>query len=215
MFREIESVCFTRGTMIETETGLAPIEEIRVGDMVRTKDHGLKPVLWIGCREMSPQTLEQHPEMRPIRITAGALGPGYPARDLCVSPQHRILVKSRIAIRMFGEEEVLIAAKKLLGVAGIQPVEHAGAVEYYHMLFDRHEIVFANGAEAESLFTGPEALKNLSPEARDEILTIFPELRDLDYRAQLARSCPGGRRVAQAVARHVKNGKPLFDAASL
>ncbi len=93
---------------------------------------------------------------------AGALGPGHPARPLVVSPQHRILVRSAIAQRMFGSAEVLVAAKQLLSLDGIDVAQDLETVEYFHILFDRHEIVFAKGTETESLYTGPQALRGIA-----------------------------------------------------
>ena len=71
---------------------------------------------------------------------------------------------------MFGTDEVLVAAKQLLQIDGIDVADDLDEVVYVHFIFDRHEIVYANGAESESLYTGPEALKTLSPQAREEIL---------------------------------------------
>ncbi|KRW97185.1 hypothetical protein AQY21_05000 [Paracoccus sp. MKU1] len=100
-----------------------------------------------------------------------------PTGDLVVSPQHRILARSHIAQTMFGTAEVLVAAKQLLALDGIEIAEDLSEVEYYHILFDHHEIVFSNGAETESLYTGAEALRVVGPAAAQEILALFPELR--------------------------------------
>lgn len=75
------------------------------------------------------------------------MGAGIPDRDLLVSPQHRVLVRSAIAQRMFGSSEVLVAAKQLLQLPGISLAEDVAGVSYVHLLFDRHEIVVSNGAE--------------------------------------------------------------------
>ena len=87
--------------------------------------------------------------------------------------------------------------------------EDLAQVEYFHILFDRHQVITTNGAETESLYTGPEALKSLGPAARDEILTIFPELRDLGFVPDMARPCPSGRHARKLAARHIRNHKPL------
>ena len=132
-----------------------------------------------------------------------------PARDLLVSPQHRILVRSHIAQRMFGSHEVLIAAKQLLAINGIEQVA-ADTVTYFHILFDAHEIVLSNGAETESLYTGAQALKAVGPAARAEILALFPELRDTP--AEAARCLVPGGRAQQLARRHARNGKDLIQA---
>ncbi len=136
---------------------------------------------------------------------------GLPLEDLLVSRQHRILVRSKIAERMFGEKEVLIPAIKLVELDGIDVATDIEGVEYFHMLFDQHEIVISNGAKSESLFTGPEALKTVSPEARMEIASLFPELVCEDFQPVSARLIPPqGKSMKQLVARHQKNAKPLY-----
>jgi hypothetical protein len=202
--------CFTQGTQIFTANGSVAVEDLRQGDEVLTKDRGFQPVRWIGSREISAQEMTANKKLRPIRIRAGALGVDIPKADLLVSPQHRILISSKIIRRMFeGEAEVLVAAKQLLGVDGIDYVGGVTDVTYYHFLFDRHEIVFSNGAETESLFTGPEALKSVAPEARQEIFELFPELSSVNFEARPCRMVPKGRIGRQIAFRHKNNNKSL------
>ena len=86
----------------------------------------------------------------------------------------------------------------------------ANSVTYVHILFDRHEIVFAEGAPSESLFTGPEALKSLSSAAQAEVFSLFPELRIPGHLPTSARRIPiKGRKVRNMVHRHIKNDCPL------
>ncbi|AWD23412.1 hemolysin [Fuscovulum blasticum] len=175
--------CFSRGTLITTQVGEVPVDQLRQGDLVLTRDNGYQPVRWIGSRLIDAATLKMNPHLRPIRIHAGALGNGMPLTDLLVSPQHRILVNSVVALRMFGEHEVLVAAKHLADLPGIEVADDVETVEYWHFLMDRHQVVLSNGAATESLFTGPEALKSLSEQARAEVLEIFPELTEMDHSA--------------------------------
>jgi hypothetical protein len=193
--------CFVAGTLIETPSGPRRIEQFRVGDMVTTLDHGPQPVRWVGLRRLSGQDLDAAPALRPIRIARGALGDGLPLSDLLVSPQHRVLVRSRIARRMFDQDEVLVAAKQLLTLPGVTTVEGARSTVYVHLLFDRHEILLSNGAATESFFTGPEALKSVGPLAQAEILTLFPSLKD----RSAARMLVAGRAARSLAARHHKN----------
>lgn len=204
-----EAICFARGTLIETFAGHMPIEKLRKNDLVMTRDNGLQPLRWIGSQKYSTAVLRAKPKLKPIRIAAGALGKKTPTSDLIVSPQHRVLVRSKIAERMFGSIEVLVAAKQLLELDGVEVAPCEAQVEYFHFLFDQHEIVFANGAEAESLHTGPQALRSVSKEAREEIFAIFPELQDQDYVANAARPLVSGRAARQFASRHVKNNREL------
>ena len=148
--------------------------------------------------------------MHPIRIRAGALGEGLPHADLIVSPQHRMLVRSKIALKMFGAMEVLVAAKQLCQIDGIDVAHDLAEVTYVHFLFDAHQIVLANGAESESLFTGPEALKSVGPAAAAEIFAIFPELASDGHAPVAARQLASGRMGRKLAVRHIQNDRPLL-----
>ena len=173
MYSDVEQdafiTCFAAGTLIATQQGLVNIAQLSVGDMVRTMDHGYQPIRWIGARRVRALG-----SLTPIEITAGALGQGRPTHTLQVSPQHRILLRSKIAERMFGTPEVLIAAKKLLGLTGINLARQGGFVTYWHILFEHHEIVFSHGVASESLYLGPLAQKTLGADAVTEIQHLFP-----------------------------------------
>lgn len=202
-------VCFVAGTQILTPAGYKPVEDLLLGDLVFTKDSGNVPIVWIGSRNVSPAVLTAFPNFRPIRISAGALGAGLPSTDLMVSPQHRILIRSKIAQKMFGTDEVLVAAKQLLQIDGIDIAQDVDSVDYFHFMFDQHEVVIANGAETESMFTGSQALKSVNRAARAEIFALFPQLADKDYAPQGARVLASGRMGRKLVSRHLQHGKVL------
>lgn len=210
---ETRFVCFASGTLIETGRGPVAVEDLRVGDLVVTRDSGLQPIRWIGRRRLGVTALKRAPHLRPVRIRAGALGADLPRSDLLVSPQHRILVRSPIAQRMFCATEVLVPAKQLCEIDGFDIAADVAEVEYHHFMFDRHEVVFANGAEAESLYAGAEALKAVGPAARAEVLSIFPELAGVEdgFVPHQARMLISGRPARNLAARHVRNGKPLVE----
>lgn len=207
---ELPIVCFARGSMIRCEKGDVAIEKLKVGDLVMTKDRGLRAIRWIGATRVSSRELTARPNLRPVRIRAGALGHGLPTADLVVSPQHRILVRSAIAQRMFGVSEVLVGAKQLLALDGVEIDESMEKVDYFHMLFDDHEVIFANGTETESLYTGPQALLSVGREALEEIYTLFPELRETDHSPVGARVIPTGRQARNMVTRHIKNRRAIL-----
>ena len=168
--------CFAAGTLIATLRGPVAVEAIRPGDRVLTRDRGFRPLRWAGRQAVSAARLAAAERLRPVRIAAGALGPGVPARDLLVSPQHRMLLAGPEIAARFGTPEVLVAAKHLVGRPGITVEVPAGGIAYHHLLFDAHEVVLADGAWAESLFTGPMAMKLMPAAQRAEILTLFPAL---------------------------------------
>jgi hypothetical protein len=204
-------LCFAQGTDILTPDGPRPVEMLAKGDLVTTMDRGAQALRWVGRRHVPAARLRSEAHLRPIRIDAGALGCGLPERDLVVSPQHRLLVRSKIADRMFQSREVLIPAKKMVSVKGISVVEACAPVTYFHLLFDRHEIVFGNGLPAESLFLGPETLRTLPEAALREIRDQFPE------RVSGAPALPAARRIVsrrrqvdQLLTRHRKHSRPLL-----
>ena len=202
----VDFACFAAGVMIATPAGEVAVETLAVGDMVLTVDHGPQPIRWIGQASID---LAAQPDLRPIRIRAGALGEGSPVRDLLVSPQHRVLVRSRIAQRMFGAPEVLIAARQLVGLDGIAPAEDLDTITYVHFLCDDHQVVWSDGAQTESLFTGAQALRSVGPAARAEILAIFPELATAPAGEPARPLIPGARGRALA-RRHGRNALALL-----
>ncbi|WP_374633803.1 Hint domain-containing protein [Paracoccus sp. (in: a-proteobacteria)] len=159
--------CFARGTMILTARGECAVEDLVIGDRVTTADHGDQEIRWIGSREVAAQD-----NFAPVCVKKGALGND---RDLWLSPQHRVLVSGDKARLLFDKDEVLVAVKALVNDRDIL-VKPGGMVEYFHILLDLHEVVFANGTAAESLYLGEQALRGFSRAARDEITSLFPEL---------------------------------------
>ncbi len=143
-------ICFTPDTRIATPDGTVRVADLEEGDRVLTKDDGPQPVRWIGHRRMSGARLYTMPELRPIRIRAGAVGMDVPDADLLVSPQHRMLIKGAMAQSLFGTDEVLVAARDMLNDRSILVDARLREVTYVHLLLDRHSIVFANGLETES-----------------------------------------------------------------
>lgn len=126
-----------------------------------------------------------------------------------------MLVRSAIARRMFDTDEVLIPANKLVGIDGITGDDSAAEVEYFHILLDTHHILMAEGAPSESLLVGPQVVKNMSADAREELVEIFGEgILTGELPASPARTIPQkGRTMRNLVRRHNQNGKPLMDRA--
>ena len=159
--------CFTRGARIATPDGEVAVEDLRAGDSVWTLDNGAQTIRWIGSKRVAAIG-----PLAPVLIPEGTLGN---SRDIRVSPQHRMLISGWQAELFFGEAEVLVAAKHLVDGSVIRSVP-GGEVEYFHILFDRHEIVLADGAPSESFHPGDQGLAGLGEATRAELLTLFPEL---------------------------------------
>lgn len=134
--------CFVEGTRIMTRGGELPVEALRVGDLVLALGPGgvrYEPIRWIGHRHVD---LARHPDpeaARAIRIRAGAFGPGVPSRDLLVSPDHALFL-----------DGVLVAAGLLVNGDTIAPAHGVRRFRYFHVELDRHAVLLAEGAAAES-----------------------------------------------------------------
>ena len=178
-FAEIEKIvpCFTPGTRIATPLGERPVEDLRVGDKVITRDNGIQAIGWVGSKALDLAALRANPHLKPILVKAGALGGGLPERDMLVSPQHRMLVRSEAAQLYFEEREVLVPAKHLVNGDTIRPAQSLGTT-YLHFMFERHEVVLSDGAWTESFQPGDYSLKGIDDAARGELFEIFPELSD-------------------------------------
>lgn len=158
--------CFVAGTEIVTQDGLMNVEDLMPGQKVLTRDNGFQPLLWIGTTMRQATGSDA-----PIHLAKDALG-NHEAVEF--SPNHRILIKSSQAAMLFGESEVLVKAKDLVNGDTITVREDHGPVTYVHILFDRHEIVRANGLDSESYHPGQETLDSFDAETRDEILRLMP-----------------------------------------
>ena len=178
-FSEIENVipCFTPGALIATPRGEVPVETLRQGDTVITRDNGIQEIRWIGRRDLTGRELMRAPTLRPILVKKGALGDGLPERDMMVSPQHRMLVSSDRTQLFFDESEVLVAAKHLVDHGGIRWAQAYGT-SYIHFMFDQHEVVLADGCWTESFQPGDLSLGSMGDGQRNEIFQLFPNLRD-------------------------------------
>ncbi len=142
----LQTACYCSGSLILTEDGEMPVERLRVGQRVRTRNGDLRPVQWIGQRRIA---LTRHPrpqDVMPVRIQAGAFGPGLPTQALSLSPDHAVYL-----------DGALIPIRYLINGASIQQ-DMRPSVHYFHIELDRHDILLANGLPAESyLDTGNRA----------------------------------------------------------
>ena len=160
--------CFVHGTAILTATGNRVVQDLRAGDSVITKDHGAQTLRWVGQSTVNGLDL-----FAPIHFLPGALGN---VTDLRVSPQHRMLISGWRAELLFGQIEVLVAAKHLINGRTIFP-SPTPKVGYFHLLFDRHCIVFSEGIPSESFYPGNLVLA-ANRGMLAELAALFPALVD-------------------------------------
>lgn len=163
--------CFVAGTMIRTPNGPVAVEDLDEDSLVWTQSNPRARVMWAGTT-----TAKAEGKLAPVRIAKGALGN---TQDLLVSPQHRMLIGGAASELLFSEDAVLIPAIHLVGMEGVTQ-ETGGEVEYVHIMFPQHEVIEANGALTESFFPGEMAMQALGQRTREELLTLFPHLKDAD-----------------------------------
>lgn len=164
--------CFVAGTLIDTPDGPVPVEDLQPGDMVLTLDDGPQPVRWAGAQAVTAEG-----SFAPIRIKAGSYGA---TQDVLLSPQHRVLIRDVWAELLFGESEVFVKAKDLVNHKTVCREVCDFPVTYVHLLLDDHQILTSHGLLSESYLPGPMMRNAFPEEACVEIITLFPELADLD-----------------------------------
>ena len=165
-FAQVACVSFTRGTHITLGSGAQkPIEDLKIGDQVLTRDDGVQAVRWIG-----QTTVRASGEFAPIVITAGTLNN---AGDLVVSPDHRLFVYQRSDQIGAGQPELLVKARHLVNGDTVY-VQHGGFVEYFQILFDAHHIIYAEGIAAESMLVDPRTRPALPQELLEKLGAILP-----------------------------------------
>lgn len=193
--------CFVAGSRIATPEGLVPVEDLEPGDMVLTRDDGAQPVRWIGRRRVAATG-----DFAPIAFAAGCLGDHGAVK---LSPEHRVLVTGARAEILFGEEEVLVAAKHLVNDGTIRR-QAGGEVEYLHLMFDRHQVIWAEGLPSESFFPGAATMAGLEDGVRAELCALFP---GMDPKTGAGYG-PTARRVLRGFEAEVMMGGRLVNAAA-
>jgi len=172
--------------LIATPQGEVPIETLRPGGLVLTRDNGPKPLVWIGQRYVSGAELAREEKLRPIEIKPSLIKSDS---SLIVSRQHGVLLS-------VDGQETLVRAVHLakLPDTGARIMHGCKSVTYIHLMFEEHQIIFAGGAPSESFHPGPQALSALNTEARAELCDLFPEVptstcRDFTRYSQVRHSC--------------------------
>lgn len=148
--------CFVAGTRIATARGPVAVEDLHVGDRVRTRGGGTAPVVWLGHRRVACARHPRPADVRPVRIAPHAFGRARPARPLLLSPDHAVFVQG-----------ALIPVRYLLNGASVAQIDADRVeyrhveyrhVEYWHVELPRHAVLFAEGLACESyLDTGNRA----------------------------------------------------------
>ncbi len=194
----------TKGTMIDTLDGPKRVENLKPRDMLRTAQGTYRPLRHLF--QITPEA------PRPaIRINAGALGAGLPAKNLRLPANQQILVTSEIAQKMFGEGGALVPARILTTLDGIKPARfHAELL--YLLVLDKQETVLANGVPVETLAPCAANLELLPPHLRGALTRLYPSFAETNPEAAQHLKAPRLKRQKRLIQRHANSGRTLLDA---
>jgi hypothetical protein len=147
--------CFLKGTRIQTADGPRRVEDLAIGDLLPTKFGGVRPIQWIGkypYRKSDPSK-PWAKAVRPVRIARSAIEQNVPHADLYVTRAHALYI-----------DGILVPAGSLINDTTIQlcgGYEH-DELEFYHVKLETHDVIYAEGAEVETLLRVDEAAVNFA-----------------------------------------------------
>lgn len=184
--------CYGRGTLILTERGEVPVEQLSIGDTVLTAENGPRAIRWIGRRAYSGQFAHGNRDVLPVIFRKGSLGQNLPHTDLSVSPLHAMLL-----------DGLLIPAVTLVNGTSIVQAGRMDEVSYFHIELDSHDVVIANGVQSETfiddnsrgMFHNAATYAALYPDAKTARPSTVPRAANRDRNskpsAPALRSSPG------------------------
>lgn len=168
---------FARGCLLHTDRGQIAVEDLLPGDKVRTVDAGFQTLLWRGATIISPNARRQEPSMGKLtRIAADALGIARPMPDLVLGPKARLVHRSHGVRQLTGSEIAAVPARDFIDGDNVIELTPPTSVPVYHLGFEGHHRVLANGVEIESFHPGPAHLIGLRGELLDVFLSCFPHV---------------------------------------
>lgn len=161
---DVISVAFTRGTLITLANGTQrAIEDIRPGDLVLTRGAGPQPV-----RHVIQRTLRAVGAFAPVAIPKGTLGN---ANDLIISQHQRLFLYQRGPDRIVETSEMLVRARDLVD-GDVVVIRKGGFTDYVSLVFDQHEVIFAECIPAESLLVNESTRRALPKEERASLSSL-------------------------------------------
>jgi len=172
-FGQVACVSFARGTHVTLSSGEQRlIEDLKVADKLLTRDDGAQKIRWIG-----QTTVRAVGDYAPIKIKAGTLNNDH---DLIVSPDHRLFVYQRSDELGAGRSELLVKARHLVNGDSVTLMQ-GGFVDYFQLLFDSHQIIYAEGIAAETLLITPRTRAALPDAVTAGMGTTIPGHSDLPH----------------------------------
>ena len=148
-------MCLLRGTNMQTAAGQRKIEDLAIGDLLPTVFGGVRPIQWIGrypIRKSDPSR-PWAKEALPVRVARSALAPDVPHADLFVTGRHGLLI-----------DGLLIPAENLINGTTItlHEAHDVGELEFFHIMLESHDAIYAEGAPVETLTCVDESAVNFA-----------------------------------------------------
>ena len=163
-------------TNVRTPCGARHVANLRPGDLVVTRDRGLRPVRLVWSRTVTEADLAADPSLAPVCLRPRAIGPMMPQRDLLVAGDHRLLIPGYRLTDRPDTAAALIPAREIAGTSDAAFIDRArGEMTFYNLVFDAHEVFAANGLPVESFHITEETLPLVPAGARARICELFPE----------------------------------------
>jgi len=172
---------FARGSLAHTDRGQIAVEDLLPGDKVRTVDAGFQTLMWRGATIVSTSATRQDPAMGKLtRIAADALGIARPMPDLVLGPKARLIHRSHGVQRLTGSTLAAVPARDFIDGNNVVELTPPTSVPVFHLGFEGHHRILANGVEIESYHPGPAHLIGLRGELLDVFLSCFPHVTRIE-----------------------------------
>jgi hypothetical protein len=175
--------CFLKGTRVLTSRGEARIEDLSIGDPVKTMRGEDLPIKWIGRNTFRRSGASWPKSVVPIRVSRFAIDDHTPHSDLYLSPRHALFI-----------DGFLMEVRDLVNGTSIAPAAPPDmeTIEYFHIVLNTHEVIWAEGAPVETfggdglLFTNFFEYKRLYPnDPCSDMPLVAPNLSQSTGRAHL------------------------------
>ena len=131
---------FVAGTRLLCSDGLIPIEFVRIGERVITRDAGM-----VRVTEIDRKVVETHF----IRIQPHALDGASPIAELLLPLDQMVLARNWRAKGIFGVDRALVEAKSLVDDVFIEVTERRKEI-LFQVSFSAPDILYVEGIEVGS-----------------------------------------------------------------
>ena len=171
---------FSRGSILETDTGPIAIEDLLPGDKVVDIDGDAQPVLWKGRTTLNPGSAHsQRHNLRLTRLMADSFGMQRPASCMIAGPAARLLHTPMHLRAIAGNNRILTPVQEFEDGMNVIETAPPMPVELFHICLPRHAVIRIGGLEFETFHPGINAARNISHAMRSLFLNLFAHIEQL------------------------------------